>query len=69
MIVRLCIKVDELKAYLKSKGAEINEETSSLEDSLMQIVAACDHLWKEGTNDAGSLEFCRLIDLFFINDC
>lgn len=45
-------QVGELKAYLKSKGAEISDEVVSVEDSLTEIVAACDQLWKEGTSDA-----------------
>jgi hypothetical protein len=49
------LQVGELKAYLKSKGAEVTDETSNVEESLTQIVAASDQLWKEGTNDAGSL--------------
>jgi hypothetical protein len=40
---------------LKSKGADISDEAASVEDSLTQIVAASDHLWKEGTSDAGIL--------------
>ena len=50
--------MSELKVYLKSKGAEVSEDTASVEDGLAQIVAACDQLWKEGTSDAGKFCWC-----------
>lgn len=52
----------ELRAYLKSKGAEISEENSEggLHVDLAQIIEACDVCLKE--DDKGlSLIFCNII--------
>jgi len=43
---------------LKSKGAEVSEDTANVEDGLAEIVTACDQLWKEGTSDAGKIDWC-----------
>jgi len=60
-------QVGELKAYLKSKGAEVSEDTTSVEEGLAQIVAACDQLWKEGTSDADlELVFNAVIALVMV---
>jgi len=60
-------QVTELKTYLKSKGVEISEETTTVEDSLVDIVAACDQLWKEGTTDADlELVFNAIIALVMV---
>lgn len=45
-------QLSELATYLKSKGADISDESADAEASLSEIVSASDVLWKEGTNDA-----------------
>lgn len=52
---------------MKSKGAEVSDETVNVEDSLTEIVAASDQLWKEGTNDAGIMlgPFFAFVEMTF----
>jgi len=47
-------QAEELRAWMKSQGAEISEERSEkgLEDDLQKIISVCDVSFKDGTGEA-----------------
>ena len=60
-------QVEDIKGYLRSKGANIPDETTSLEVALAQVIDASEFMWKEGINE-GEIEtvFNSIISLVMV---